>query len=172
MTHEWAQLAILAVVALMGALVALVLARLLRRWRGSWRARRRAARAGAGEDAAAALLQRAGFRIVASQARTSWTPLVDGEPHEIELRADYLVEAHGERLVAEVKTGGEAPKITTAATRRQLLEYHVAFAADGVLLVCPERGAIHRIEFRLQAWSHGSSVTRARSRDATRGRQS
>lgn len=149
MTHPWAVLAIVAVVALMGALVALVLARLWRRWRGSWRAKRRAARAGAGEDAAAILLQRAGFRIVASQARTWWAPLVDGEPHEIELRADYLVEAHGERLVAEVKTGDEAPRITTAATRRQLLEYHVAFAADGVLLVCPERGSIHRIEFPL-----------------------
>ena len=150
MTHPWAQLAIVAVIALMGALIALVLARLLRRWRGSWRAKRRAARAGAGEEAAAALLRRAGFRIVASQARTWWAPLVDGEPHEIELRADYLVEARGELLVAEVKTGGEAPRITTAATRRQLLEYHVAFAADGVLLVCPERGSIHRIEFPLR----------------------
>jgi hypothetical protein len=142
--HAWA---VLAIVALAGALVALVLARLLRRWRGSWRAKRRAARAGAGEDAAAALLHRAGFRIVAVQARTWWTPLIDGEPHETELRADYLVEARGELLVAEVKTGDAAPKLSTAATRRQLLEYHVAFAADGVLLVCPELGSIHRIEF-------------------------
>jgi len=145
--------------ALVGALVALVLARRARRWRGGWRARRRAARAGAGEDAAAALLRRAGFRIVARQARTWWTPLVDGEPHEIELRADYLVEAHGELLVAEVKTGEAAPSLATAATRRQLLEYHVAFAADGVLLVCPERGTIHRIEFPLVA------ARRARGRD-------
>jgi hypothetical protein len=142
-----------------GALVALVLARRARRWRGGWRARRRAARAGAGEDAAAALLRRAGFRIVARQARTWWTPLVDGEPHETELRADYLVEAHGELLVAEVKTGEVAPSLASAATRRQLLEYHVAFAADGVLLVCPERGAIHRIEFPLVA------ARRARGRD-------
>lgn len=37
--------------------------------------------------------------------------------------------------------------LATAATRRQLLEYLVAFEADGVLLVCPERGAIHRVEF-------------------------
>lgn len=146
MTHDWA---VLAIVALAGALLALVLARLARGWRGSWRARRRAARAGAGEDAAAGLLRRAGFRIVARQARVWWTPLVDGEPHEIELRADYLVEARGERLVAEVKTGDVAPRLATAATRRQLLEYLVAFAADGVLLVCPERGTIHRIEFPL-----------------------
>src|SRR5262245_45038780 len=65
----------------------------------------------------------------------------------MELRADYLVEQNGQLLVAEVKTGDEAPNLETAATRRQLLEYYVAFAADGVLLVCPERGAIHRIVF-------------------------
>ena len=144
--HSWA---VLAVVALAGALLALILTRLARQWRGSWRAQRRASRSLAGEDNAARLLRRAGFRIVAAQARTSWTPLIDGEPYETELRADFLVEADGELLVAEVKTGAEAPRLATAATRRQLLEYHVAFAADGVLLVCPERGSIHRIEFPL-----------------------
>ena len=65
------------------------------------------------------------------------------------MRADYLVEADGEVLVAEVKTGDVAPRIETAATRRQLLEYHVAFEVDGVLLVCPERGVIHRVDFGL-----------------------
>lgn len=132
---------------LVGALIALVIARVLRRWRGSWRAVRRAARAGAGEDDAAVMLRGAGFRIVARQARIWWTPLVDGVPHETELRADYLVEFEGELLVAEVKTGDQAPKLETAATRRQLLEYHVAFAADGVLLVCPELGTIQRVVF-------------------------
>ena len=146
MTVPWA---VLAIAVLIGALLALIAARLVRRWRGSWRARRRAARAGAGETAAARMLERAGFRIVAEQARTAWAPLIDGEPQEMELRADYLVEAAGELLVAEVKTGEAAPSLATAATRRQLLEYHVAFGADGVLLVCPERGAIHRIEFPL-----------------------
>lgn len=132
---------------LAGTLIALVLARRLRRRRGSARARRRAARALAGEAAAAAMLRRAGYRVVARQATTRWAPLLDGEPCEAELRADYLVEAGGERLVAEVKTGDEAPQLATAATRRQLLEYLVAFDADGVLLVCPERGAIHRVTF-------------------------
>jgi len=136
-------------VALAGALLALLVARWLRGVRASWKARRRARRAGRGEERAAALLERAGFRIVARQARIAWAPCVDGEPHVTELRADYLVEAGGERLVAEVKTGAEAPSLDTAATRRQLLEYHVAFAVDGVLLVCPERDAIHRVEFPL-----------------------
>jgi hypothetical protein len=149
-THD-PQLLVIAVLA--GAFVALVLTRWMRAWRGSRRASVRAARAGAGEDDAAPMLRRAGYRIVARQARTWWAPLVDGQPHEIELRADYLVEANGELLVAEVKTGDEAPRLSTAATRRQLLEYQIAFAvaygAQGVLLVCPELGTIYRVDFPL-----------------------
>jgi Holliday junction resolvase-like predicted endonuclease len=135
------------VIAAIAAIAALWLASALRRFRGSWRARRRAARAGKGEDRAAGLLEAAGFRIIARQARVAWIPLVDGEPFATELRADYLVESRGELLVAEVKTGREAPSLATAATRRQLLEYRIAFEADGVLLVCPEANAIHRVEF-------------------------
>jgi len=101
----------------------------------------------AGEDAAKLLLEGAGFTILERQARLTWAPLVDGEPYETELRADYLVGIDDEIYVAEVKTGDEAPRLATAATRRQLLEYHVAFAVDGVLLVCPELGTIQRIEF-------------------------
>jgi hypothetical protein len=78
----------LAAVAVVAAVLARWLASVLRRWRLSWRARRRAARAGAGEDRAAGMLEAAGFRIVARQARVAWTPLVDGEPFETELRAD------------------------------------------------------------------------------------
>ena len=147
--------AVLAVMLLAGALVALVLARWWRAWRGSRRARVRAARAMAGESGAVELLRDAGYTIVAAQARIWWSPMVDGEPHQLELRADYLVEQDGALLVAEVKTGEEAPRLSTAATRRQLLEYQVAFAtaygAEGVLLVCPEAGTIHRVEFPLPA---------------------
>lgn len=134
---------------LFGALLALVITRRLRRWRGSRRALRRAWRASTGEHDAVGMLRRAGFRIVARQARTWWSPRVDGEPQETEVRADYLVEFDGELLVAEVKTGDHAPELATAATRRQLLEYRVAFDVDGVLLVCPERGVIHRVDFPL-----------------------
>lgn len=157
----------LAIVALIAAVLALWVAARLRAWRGSARARRRAARAGAGEDGAARLLEQSGYTIVERQARVCWAPFVDGTPVMIELRADYLVEAGGELLVAEVKTGEEAPSIETAATRRQLLEYHVAFGADGVLLVCPEQGAIHRVVFPSAT---KASHDPAAARPAQRGR--
>lgn len=135
------------VVALAAILFTLVMSRWIRELRGSWRARRRAARAGRGETRAETLLEMEGFRVVERQARVTWAPLVDGVPQHLELRADYLVEQEGQLLVAEVKTGDEATSVDTAATRRQLLEYHVAFGVDGVLLVCPERGTIHRVVF-------------------------
>jgi len=133
--------------ALVAALFALVLSRWMREWQGSRRARRRAVRAGSGEDVAFDLLEAAGFVVLERQARVTWAPLVDGEPQHLELRADYLVGYGSELLVAEVKTGEEAPSIDTAATRRQLLEYHVAFGVDGVLLVSPERGTVQRVVF-------------------------
>lgn len=132
---------------LLSMLVALWAAQAIHAWRGSWRARRRAERAGAGEDLAADMLEDAGYRVVERQARVLWGPLLDGEPQLMELRADYLVEGNGQLLVAEVKTGELAPSLETAATRRQLLEYHVAFAVDGVLLVSPEQGSIQRVMF-------------------------
>ncbi len=138
---------VIAVAVVVAVVIALWLAAAWRRWRGSVRARARAVRAGAGEDRAAALLEAAGFTIVERQARVTWAPLVDGRPFPTELRADYLVELGTEFLVAEVKTGAFAPSLRTAATRRQLLEYSSAFATDGVLLVIPELGTIHRIEF-------------------------
>ncbi|CAN5675988.1 hypothetical protein BH11MYX1_BH11MYX1_20320 [soil metagenome] len=134
-------------VAILAAMISLWFAVKLRAWRGSWRARRRAARARAGEDRAGEMLVAAGFSILERQARVAWAPLIDGAPCELELRVDYLVERDGELLVAEVKTGEAAPSIETAATRRQLLEYFIAFAADGILLVCPERDQILRVEF-------------------------
>ncbi len=125
------------------------------------RAKRRAARAGAGERAAIALLEDEGYVIEACQARVVWAPLVDDEPIELELRADYLVTRNGERFVAEVKTGEVAPSLHSAATRRQLLEYSVAFAVDGVILVCPERGEVHRIEFPTASLVRSGSASRA-----------
>lgn len=135
-------------VALICALAVVLVVLVVRRWAASWRARRRGARAVAGEGAAREMLEEAGYAVVAAQARIDWEILVDGEPFVVELRADYLVERDGETLVAEVKTGAAAPSLATAATRRQLLEYRVAFGVDGILLVVPERGTIQRVEFQ------------------------
>lgn len=143
---SWGLVAILAL-----CLVGLALRATWRRWRASRRARRRARVALAGERGAIDLLVREGYVVDAVQPRCAFEIAVDGVPVSIELRADLLVRRGGQRFVADVKTGSVAPRITTAATRRQLLEYRVAYDVSGVLLVDMASERIHVIEFAIPA---------------------
>ena len=114
-----------------------------------WRLAAQTARATAGEARAEKLLARAGYRVEARQATQRWTVSVDGAPQSITLRADFVVARRGRRYVAEVKTGDDAPDVSSPATRRQLLEYRCAFAVDGVLLVDAEARRVHAVDFAL-----------------------
>jgi len=107
----------------------------------------RQALAYARERSAADLLSSLGFQIDAVQARTHYELRVDGEPLMIELRVDYLVSKHNLSYAADVKSGPQATRVQHAATRRQLLEYQLAYDVDGVLLVDMEREQILTLEF-------------------------
>ncbi|HEX8950487.1 MAG TPA: hypothetical protein VF945_01515 [Polyangia bacterium] len=123
-------------------------------WRGAelrWRLRDQSERAAAGEARAEKLLAKAGYRVEARQVTRRWNVHVDGAPHEVTLRADFVVTRRGRRFVAEVKTGQDAPEIAAPATRRQLLEYRCAFGVDGVLLVDAEARRVHAVDFALPA---------------------
>jgi len=120
---------------------------MMRAWLRGVRARARSARAFAGERAAAATLRAHGFTILGAQVPAKYPIEVDGETIIAGLRADYVVTKNGARFVAEVKTGSLAPRIETAATRRQLLEYEIAFGVDGVLLVDADRDVIRKVAF-------------------------
>ncbi len=126
----------------------------LRQWagQGTRRAVKRARRAGAGELAAEALLEDEGYTVLERQVRCVWWIEVDGEEESVDLRADLLVERDGERFVVEVKTGVNAPDPAFPPTRRQLLEYSLAFAPYRVLLVDIEAEEIMEVHFpRAQA---------------------
>jgi hypothetical protein len=136
--------AVVLVVALAG-LVALVWAwaagRTGRRLRAQWE------RAARGEDEAERLLTSSGWVVLGRQVAVEYAIFVDGERVDIPIRADFIVQRDRRRYVAEVKTGRLAPRIETSATRRQLLEYRVAFGVDGVLLVDAEAPRISLVEF-------------------------
>lgn len=100
-----------------------------------------------GEAEAEQVLARAGFEVVDRQVTGRWALWIDGEPHEVHSRADLLVVRAGRRFVAEVKTGALAPDPRHPATRRQLLEYRLAFPVHGVLLVDMESRRVHRVDF-------------------------
>jgi hypothetical protein len=142
-----AELGWLLAAAFAAMLIVVVVARAVRRRYRSWKHTSRAKGAVRSEKAAAALLEEAGYIVVDSQIAATWQITIDDTPHPIELRADHLVERDGRRFIAEVKTGAEAPKITNAATRRQLLEYRCAYDVDGIILVDMQRLEIRHVEF-------------------------
>lgn len=143
---DWRLLAAIAMAALW---LFYVLTQRLGAWRRSLRARRRGARAVQGERDAESLLEAEGFEILERQLRRTWTLACDGEATEFELRADLLVLREGQEYIAEVKTGSRAPDLRNAATRRQLLEYALAYESPTVLLVDVEGDAIHEVCFPL-----------------------
>ncbi|MEM1029715.1 MAG: hypothetical protein AAF928_08925 [Myxococcota bacterium] len=130
-----------------GGLAVLLLVRWGSRWRRRRRARRRIRVATAAERAASRLLRAYGYEVERVQPRRTFQFLVDGIATHVELRADLLVRRGDERLVADVKTGIVAPRLTHAPTRRQLLEYRIAYGVDGVLLVDMENRKIRRVDF-------------------------
>jgi hypothetical protein len=113
--------------------------------------RRRWTRAVAAEAAAPQLLRDLGYEVVGAQVQGSYVLQIDGEDVTVPLRADYLATRADLSFVAEVKSGKLAPKLSTAATRRQLLEYLVAFEVDGVLLVDGETRRVHEVVFPLSS---------------------
>ncbi len=119
----------------------------VQRWAKRTRRRLRLERGLEGEREAATILEEHGYEIEAAQVATRYAIEVDGTPLEIALRADYVVARDGERYIAEVKTGEVAPRLQSPATRRQLLEYSIAFRASGVLLVDAETRSVHRVAF-------------------------
>jgi Holliday junction resolvase-like predicted endonuclease len=129
----------------LGALLALRLRRVWER-RAS---RARGARGKRGETLAAALLERHGYEIVERQRRISYTLRVGESERAVQLVLDFVVRRDGEELVAEVKTGPNAPRLAHEATRRQLLEYQLATRSARVLLVDPERATIETVAFPL-----------------------
>ena len=131
-----------------------------RRWWRRRRALRRSERAARGELTAESILRDAGYHVLERQPRCELKIMVDGHPFIVDLRADLLVEKKGRTMVAEVKTGKSAPRIDNKATRRQLLEYRIAYEdAEGVLLVDAESRKISEVTFPLPPSRSGFSLS-------------
>ena len=103
-----------------------------------------------GEKDAERLLVKLGYVVVDRQVTHTWQMTVDGEIRDVRCRADLLVRPRRDKhalFVAEVKTGDRVTDPTYPGTRRQLLEYSMAFDVDGVLLLDMDKRVVHTIGF-------------------------
>ncbi|MFM7201250.1 MAG: hypothetical protein ACKO6N_10710 [Myxococcota bacterium] len=138
----------------------------LRRAQLRHRLQRRATRGREGEQEAERLLKRQGYRVLDRQVTQESGLWVDETYHAVKLRADFLVEKGDETFVVEVKTGEVAPDPTSAATRRQLLEYAHAYPVDGLLLADMHEGRLHRIVFESPEEASEGETTETGGRSA------
>lgn len=119
---------------------------LARRW-SRYRMRRRFARGKRAEADAAKYLESEGYRIVDVQANRIVDVVVDGWPQRVEVVADILAVKGGRHCVIEVKTGDKAVDPLYPPTRRQLLEYRLAFGPCDLMLLDMEAGEEHFVRF-------------------------
>jgi hypothetical protein len=115
----------------------------VRRYRRS----RIAKRALGAERAALVLLRAHGYTVLSTQVRQLWPVQHGSQCFDINLRADALVRRGKRRFIAEVKSTSLVADLKHGPTRRQLLEYAVAYGTDGVLLVDMHAQHIEEITF-------------------------
>ncbi len=96
---------------------------------------------------ATSLLTRLGYEVLAEQAVVDWVIEADDQPLRIRLRADYIITRNGKVFVADAKFGDVATSLRSGATRRQLLEYRLAYDVDGVVLLDMTRERAVRVSF-------------------------
>lgn len=108
------------------------------------------------EKEAARFLRSKGFYVVKYQPDIAYSIWADGVEKQIRITPDYLVEKGGKRYLVEVKSGKQAPGVSYAPTRRQLLEYVVASGTKGVFLLDMESRQLKQITFDLSAYDSNS----------------
>ena len=106
---------------------------------------RRFRRGRKGEEDAEQFLRRHGFRIIEKQATRRMRMLVDGEPREFDIRADFIVKKGSRKCIVEVKSGEAATNPASIDTRRQLLEYTVSYNADKVYLFDADQSTMSEV---------------------------
>jgi len=126
----------------------IVLLYFLKAWQSS-RSRKRLKRARKGEAEAVRFLEERGYTVIEAQKKKTIITWINGKPRRNRLSADYYVKKGGRTYVAEVKTGRKGIRPALAGTRRQLLEYYLAFKPHGILLVDMEKGCLHEIGFEI-----------------------
>jgi len=92
-----------------------------------------------------------GYTIIDIQKSKPLLITIGGKIHRYLVRIDYLARKKGKVYVVEVKSGEKIPYITNRETRRQMLEYYLAFQPSGILLLNMKNKSISEVRFQFEA---------------------
>jgi Holliday junction resolvase-like predicted endonuclease len=101
------------------------------------------------EKTAEKWLKRNGFQITEKQQSRPLIIQTGKIRHRYLIRTDFLVRKGGRKYIVEVKSGQKNSHITNRDTRRQLLEYFLAYQSYGIILFDMEHKKFSEIKFLL-----------------------
>lgn len=95
-------------------------------------------------------LKKKGFTILETQKSKPIHITIGDKIHQYLIRIDYLVKRNGRIYVVEVKSGDKSPYITNRDTRRQMLEYYLAYKPSGILLLNMKNKNLSEVKFQFE----------------------
>lgn len=136
------------IILLAGGIISLLLFLKIKSIIGSKQAVRRVLISKRAEKSAEKWLKYNGFQIIDKQQSKPLIIKAGAITHRYLIRIDFLVKKNGRTYVVEVKSGSQN-KITNRETRRQLLEYFLAYQPYGIILFDMETKQFSEIRFLL-----------------------
>jgi len=133
-----------------GGIICLFLYIKISNWLRAKRLRRRFSKSRQAEKEAEKILRKKGYAIIDAQKSKPLLITVGDKIHRYLVRIDYLVRKRGKVYVVEVKSGEKIPYITNRETRRQMLEYYLAYQPNGIILLNMKNKSISEVKFQFE----------------------
>ncbi|MGB6370291.1 MAG: hypothetical protein WBF68_04585 [Atribacterota bacterium] len=136
-----------------GGIICLILYIKTGNWLRAKRLRKRFSKSRQAEKEAEKILRKNGYAIIDVQKSKPLLITIGGKIHRYLVRIDYLARKRGKVYVVEVKSGEKIPYITNRETRRQMLEYYLAYQPSGILLLNMKNKSISEVKFQFESTS-------------------
>lgn len=139
------------ILSISGGIICLFLFIKIGNWLRSKRLRKRFSRSRQAEKEAEKILKKNGYVILDAQKSKPLLITIGDKIHRYLVRIDYLARKRGKVYVVEVKSGEKIPYITNRETRRQMLEYYLAYQPSGILLLNMKNKTISEVKFQFES---------------------
>jgi len=134
-----------------GGTICLILFIKISNWLRVKRLRKRFSKSRQAEKEAEKILKKNGYAIIDAQKSKPLLITIGDKVHRYLVRIDYLARKRGRVYVVEVKSGEKIPYITNRETRRQMLEYYLAYQPSGILLLNMKNKSISEVKFQFKS---------------------
>ena len=134
-----------------GGIIFLFLFIKISNWVRGKKLRQRFSKSRQAEKEAEKILRKNGYTIIDIQKSKPLLITIGDKIHRYLVRIDYLARKRGKVYVVEVKSGEKIPYITNRETRRQMLEYYLAYQPSGILLLNMKNKTISEVKFQFES---------------------